>query len=110
MPACRPVSRLIARTSARTVECSSCVPCEKLSRKTLTPASINRRRTAGDRDAGPIVATILVRLGGSSSQVSAAMHSVPRCGSSGLVAQFVECLSDHAGAGPELGLLGFAQG
>ena len=41
--------------------CSSCVPCEKLSRKTSTPASINSCKTRGSLDAGPIVATIFVR-------------------------------------------------
>ena len=39
----------------------SCVPCEKLSRKTSTPASTIWPRTAGSLDAGPTVATILVR-------------------------------------------------
>jgi hypothetical protein len=60
-PTCRSKGRLSDRISARTAACSSCVPCEKLSRKTLTPASISCRNAAGLREAGPIVATILVR-------------------------------------------------
>ncbi len=36
-------------------------PCEKLSRKTSTPASTIWRRIAGSLEAGPTVATILVR-------------------------------------------------
>jgi hypothetical protein len=50
------------RMSAIAAACSSCVPCEKLSRATLSPASTSARKVAGARDAGPIVATILVRF------------------------------------------------
>jgi hypothetical protein len=35
----------------------------------LTPASISWRKTAGLRDAGPIVATIFVRIGRSSAAI-----------------------------------------
>src|SRR5665213_3675238 len=52
------------RTSAMMVAASSCVPCEKLSRTTLTPAKKSDRSIAGSRDAGPTVATIFVRFGG----------------------------------------------
>ena len=48
--------------AARPLACSSCVPCEKLSRATSMPAAtslIDR----GAADAGPIVATIFVRRG-----------------------------------------------
>ena len=37
------------------------MPCEKFSRKTSTPASTICLITAGSLDAGPTVATILVR-------------------------------------------------
>ena len=40
--------------------CSSCVPCEKLSRKTSTPASTSFLIMAGAFEAGPRVATIFV--------------------------------------------------
>src|SRR5262245_42990154 len=39
-------------------------PYEKFRRATFIPARIIRSRTAGELDAGPIVATILVLLGG----------------------------------------------
>src|SRR4051812_12241083 len=48
--------------SARTALCSSCVPWEKLRRKTSAPASMSCRSTSGVRDAGPMVTTIFVRL------------------------------------------------
>jgi len=54
--------RAAARTRANVAACDSCVPWEKLRRKTSTPASMSRPSTSGARDAGPIVATILVRL------------------------------------------------
>src|SRR6185503_3304143 len=44
-----------------TVKWSSSEPWEKLSRTTLTPASISASSTFGSREAGPMVATILVR-------------------------------------------------
>src|SRR5262249_23944738 len=94
--------------SAKAAECSSCVPCEKLSRNTLTPASINRRKVAGAREAGPIVATILVRTGGKSLLFSA-MAALPWDRSSRVAVKFVEGSSDHLGAGAKLGLLVLAQ-
>ena len=39
--------------------CSSCVPCEKLSRATSIPALNRRSIIRGERLAGPIVQTIL---------------------------------------------------
>ncbi len=51
----------ISRTALTTARCSSCVPCEKLRRKTLTPASISCSSFSGLREAGPTVATIFVR-------------------------------------------------
>ena len=42
--------------------CSSCEPCEKLSRATFIPASINCSSSSGDSLAGPIVHTIFVFL------------------------------------------------
>jgi hypothetical protein len=59
---CTPSWLAIARTSAMTAACSGCVPCEKFSRTTLTPARKSSRSVFGSRDDGPIVATILVRL------------------------------------------------
>ena len=44
-----------------TSACSSALPCEKFSRATSIPASTIRTRTSGSREAGPMVATILVR-------------------------------------------------
>ena len=44
-----------------TAACSSWVPCEKFSRATSIPASTSRASTSGEREAGPIVQTILVR-------------------------------------------------
>src|SRR5690349_20253311 len=51
----------VARTSAIARPCSSCVPCEKLSRATSIPARINWSMIAGVRLAGPRVQTILAR-------------------------------------------------
>ncbi len=51
----------ISRTLPITARCSSCVPCEKLRRKTSTPAWTSRSSCSGLREAGPTVATILVR-------------------------------------------------
>ena len=49
------------RTVAIVAACSSCAPCEKLIRATLSPASMSDRRTSGDEEAGPRVQTIFVR-------------------------------------------------
>src|SRR5439155_9546612 len=57
----RPTSAAISRTSQARWECPSCVPCERLKRTASTPASISARRRSRDSDAGPSVATILVR-------------------------------------------------
>src|SRR5438309_9415957 len=43
---------------------SSRLPCEKFSRATSIPASTIRFRVSTSRDAGPMVATILVRRSG----------------------------------------------
>src|SRR5215472_9752527 len=91
---CRSIWRLSLRISARTAACSSCVPCAKFSRNTLTPASMSWRKPAGLRDAGPIVATIFVRTGRS----SAAICWPP---SLDVVPQLVEGGPDHPGAGTQ---------
>src|SRR5450755_2550137 len=57
-----PSSAETRRTSSITARCSSCVPWEKFKRTTLTPDRKSWRIIAGSRDAGPIVATILVRF------------------------------------------------
>src|SRR5689334_12475260 len=49
------------RMSWMVAACSSCVPCEKFTRATSMPLSISARNTSSERDAGPIVATILAR-------------------------------------------------
>ena len=67
--ACR--ASAIERTSAMTAACSSCVPCEKFNRTTLTPARKSSRSIFGSREAGPIVATIFVRLVGTEWHVDA---------------------------------------
>ena len=41
--------------------CSSWVPCEKLIRATLSPASMRSRMASRDDEEGPSVQTILVR-------------------------------------------------
>ena len=56
-----PISAETLRTSRRTASCSSWLPWEKLSRKTLAPASIRLFIFSGPRDEGPRVATIFVR-------------------------------------------------
>ena len=50
-----------ARTRSAFSACSSRLPCEKFSRATSIPASTIRTSVSGSRDAGPMVATILVR-------------------------------------------------
>ena len=57
----RPASSATRRIAASDREWSSCVPCEKFRRKTSTPASIRSRSRSSVSDAGPTVATILVR-------------------------------------------------
>jgi hypothetical protein len=47
-----------SRNIAKLCACSSCVPCEKFSRATSIPASINFRIIRGERVAGPMVQTI----------------------------------------------------
>src|SRR6185312_13543167 len=59
---CTPSSRARRRVSTMTLAWSSCVPCEKFSRTTFTPTRIKSRKIDGSREAGPIVATILVRF------------------------------------------------
>src|SRR5918997_6100504 len=61
----RPARFAASRTSRTVSACSSAVPCEKFSRATSIPASTIRTRVSGSREAGPMVATILVRrMGG----------------------------------------------
>src|SRR5262245_1479524 len=57
----RPRRSAISRAAFMTARCSSGAPWEKFSRTTSTPASIRASRVRGSRDAGPMVATILVR-------------------------------------------------
>src|SRR5437899_3862587 len=52
------------RTAAIRAACSACVPCEKFTRKTSTPASTSARIPSSEDDAGPSVATIRVRAVG----------------------------------------------
>ena len=56
----RPLCVAARRTRAIVSAWPSCVPCEKLKRKTSTPASINSRMAASVLDAGPSVAMIFV--------------------------------------------------
>ena len=49
----------------------ACVPCEKFSRNTFTPARISEASVSREAEAGPRVATILVwRRGGESWSVT----------------------------------------
>src|SRR4051794_23947111 len=57
----RPARPAASRTRCATSACSSAEPWEKFSRATSMPASTMRTRTSGSREAGPMVATILVR-------------------------------------------------
>ena len=60
----RPAVAEISRTRWRTSRCWPCSPWEKFSRTTSMPAWTSRSRTARSREAGPMVATILVlRMG-----------------------------------------------
>jgi hypothetical protein len=63
----RPISAATVRTVSRRFLCPAKSPCEKLKRKTDTPASMSLRTISGESDAGPMVATILERMGGSGS-------------------------------------------
>jgi hypothetical protein len=64
-----PTRSAAARTIAARSMWSCAVPCEKFSRTTSTPAAIRRCITSGEDEAGPRVATILVRrvMGGAFS-------------------------------------------
>src|SRR4051794_9827571 len=57
----RPARPAASRTRWATSACSSALPWEKFSRATSIPASTMRTSISGSRDAGPMVATILVR-------------------------------------------------
>ena len=59
-PTC-PSARRRRGSARRSRRGSASSPWEKLSRKTSAPAEIRRSSIFGDREAGPIVATILVR-------------------------------------------------
>src|SRR5438552_1169243 len=102
--------------SASAAECSSCVPCEKFRRNTSTPASINWRRTVGERDAGPIVATIFVRLGGRSVPrpfISGQLHRPELSGEGGIrtldslsaISVFETDAFNHSATSPETPIL-----
>src|SRR5262249_22750263 len=56
----RPTRSDAVRIRSTVSACSSGRPCAKFSRAMSIPAAIMFSRTAGSRDAGPIVATILV--------------------------------------------------
>ena len=58
---CLPSAALSARTISNRAPCSSCVPCEKLSRATSMPASISPRMPSRVSTAGPMVQTIFAR-------------------------------------------------
>ncbi len=51
----------MSRVARMTSRCSSWVPWEKFNRKTFTPARRRLSSLSGLREAGPMVATILVR-------------------------------------------------
>ena len=57
----RPARPAASRTASAVPACSSAVPWEKFRRATSIPASTMRTSTSGSREAGPMVATILVR-------------------------------------------------
>jgi hypothetical protein len=57
----RPAAAASARMRATTCPCASCEPCEKLRRKTSTPAPMRSRSAASLLVAGPTVAMIFVR-------------------------------------------------
>ena len=57
----RPARFAASRTRSATSAWSSALPWEKLSRATSIPAATIFTRTSGSREAGPMVATILVR-------------------------------------------------
>ena len=67
----RPTSRSVSRTRRAHSRCWSCVPCERFSRAPSTPARTSAESASGVEQAGPIVATILVRRGGASATVPA---------------------------------------
>src|SRR5687768_42650 len=64
-----PVTSDASRVHSTICACSSCVPCAKLMRTTSTPSSASAWILSRDRVAGPTVATILVRTGGSCSSL-----------------------------------------
>ena len=59
-----------ARTRAMRAACSACEPCERLMRATFMPARIIASSVSGASQAGPIVATILVRRGAASCDMA----------------------------------------
>src|SRR5881394_1108927 len=61
----RPAAFDAARMFSMFCRCAENSPCEKFRRATFMPARSICSRTGGALDAGPIVATILVLLGGS---------------------------------------------
>ena len=56
----RPTAFDAARMFSMFCRCAANVPCEKFSRAMFMPARIICSSTAGELDAGPMVATILV--------------------------------------------------
>jgi len=66
----RPVAAAASRTRAMVSACPEKSPWEKFNRTMFMPAAIKRRRTSGESEAGPMVATILVLLSGNGIQSS----------------------------------------
>ncbi len=60
MATCRPERAAASRMRVMTAPCSSCVPCEKLRRKTSVPAAMSASSAPSAAQAGPMVAMILV--------------------------------------------------
>src|SRR5215218_806522 len=77
-----PARLAASRTRCAVSACSSALPWEKFRRATSIPASIIWTRTSGSREAGPMVATILVRrMGGTdrsgvSDESAVALHDL----------------------------------
>ncbi len=83
-PTAWPALRASERTSSTCLRCSVALPCEKFTRTTSSPASIMRESVFGSLEAGPRVATILVRRGMGGSLLYAA-----RCSSTSTAGSFL---------------------
>jgi hypothetical protein len=64
------ISFATTRTVERRRAWAAKSPCEKLKRKTPTPPRINRFTISGESLAGPIVATMLVRIEGAARSLA----------------------------------------